>query len=38
MMKNPSFEEQNIIKGIRYLFRLKQEQNYTAIKGIRREV
>ena len=37
-MRNPSLEEQNIIKGIRNLFRLKREQDYTASKGIRQEV
>ena len=30
-----SLEEENIIKEIRNLFRLKAERNYTAIKDIR---
>ena len=30
-----SLEEENIIKDRRNLFRLKNKQNYTAIKGIR---
>ena len=30
-----SLEEENIIKDIRNLFRLKREQNYTGIKNIR---
>ena len=34
-MERLSLEEENIIKDIRNLFRLKLEQNYTAIKGIR---
>ena len=35
MMENPTPEEENIIKDKRYLFRLKNELNYTAIKDIR---
>ena len=35
MIKNLSPEEENIIKDIRNLFRLKKELNYTAIKDIR---
>ena len=34
MIKNPSPEEENIIKDIRNLFRLKKELNYTAIKDL----
>ena len=34
-MESLSFEEENIIKDIRNLFRLKKEQNYNAIKDIR---
>ena len=34
-MENPRPEEEKIIKGIRNLFRLKKELNYTAIKDIR---
>ena len=34
-MENPRPEEENIINYIRNLFRLKKEQNYTAIKDIR---
>ena len=34
-MENPKPEEENIIKDIRNLFRLKKELNYTAIKDIR---
>ena len=34
-MKNPRPEEENIIKDIKILFRLKIELNYTAIKDIR---
>ena len=34
-MKNLRPEEENIIKDIRNLFRLKIELNYTAIKDIR---
>ena len=34
-MENPTPEEENIIKYIRNLFRLKKELNYTAIKNIR---
>ena len=34
-MESLSLEEENIIKDIRNLFRLKKEQNYTAIKDIR---
>ena len=35
-MKSLSLEEENIIKDIRNLFRLKKELNYTAIKDIRK--
>ena len=35
MTKNPSPEEENIIKDIRNLFRLKKELNYTTIKDTR---
>ena len=31
-MKNPRSEKQKIMKDIRNLYRLKKEQNYTAIK------
>ena len=34
-MRNPRPEEENIIKDIRNLFRLKKELNYTPIKYIR---
>ena len=34
-MEGWSLEEENIIKDIRNLFRLKKEQNYTAVKDIR---
>ena len=34
-MENPKPEEENIIKDIRNLFRLKKELSYTAIKNIR---
>ena len=34
-LKSLSLEEENIIKDIRNLFRLKKELNYTAIKDIR---
>ena len=34
-MESLSLEEENIIKDIRNLFRLKKEQNYTAVKDIR---
>ena len=34
-MENPRPEEENIIKDIRNLFRLKEELNYTAIKDMR---
>ena len=34
-MKNPSSEEEKIIKNIRNLFRLKKELNYPAIKDIK---
>ena len=34
-MESLSFEEENIIKNIRNLFRLKKEQSYTAVKDIR---
>ena len=34
-MENPRPEEEKIIKNLRNLFRLKEEQNYTAINDIR---
>ena len=34
-MENPRPEEENIIKDIRNLLRLKKELNYTAVKDIR---
>ena len=34
-MESLSLEEENIIKGIRNLFRLKKELTYTAIKNMR---
>ena len=34
-MEGLSLEEENIIKNIRNLFRLKKGQNYTAVKNIR---
>ena len=34
-MENLRSEEDKIIKGIRSLFRLKRENNYTAVKDIR---
>ena len=34
-MESLSFEEENIIKDKRNLFRLKKELNYSAIKDIR---
>ena len=34
-MKSLSLEEENIIKDIKNLFRLRKEQNYAAIKCIR---
>ena len=34
-METLSLEEENIIKDIRNIFRLKKEQNYNAIKDIR---
>ena len=34
-MESLSLEEENMIKGIRNLFRLKKELNHTAIKDIR---
>ena len=33
-MESLSLEKENIIKKIRNLFRLKKEQNYTAVKDI----
>ena len=33
-MKNLSLEEENIVKDVRDLLRLKKELNYTEIKGI----
>ena len=33
-MKNLSLEEENIVKDVRNLLRLKKELNYTEIKGI----
>ena len=35
MMENQRPEEENIIKGIRNLFRLKKELNYNTIKDLR---
>ena len=35
MMENPRPEEENVIKDIRNLSRLKEELNYTAIKDMR---
>ena len=35
-METLGLKEENIIKDIRNLFRLKQELNYTAIKDIRK--
>ena len=35
MMNSPRSEEEKMIKGIRNLFRLERELNYTAIKDIR---
>ena len=35
MIKNLRPEEENILKDIRNLFRLKKKLNYTAIKDIR---
>ena len=32
MMENPRSEEEKVIKDIRNLFRLKKEQNDTAVK------
>ena len=34
-MENPRPEEEKIIKNLRNLFRLKEEQNDTSIKDIR---
>ena len=34
-MESLSLKEENIIKGIENIFRLKKELNYTAIKDIR---
>ena len=34
-MENPRPEEENIIKDVRNLFRLKRELNYAAVKDIR---
>ena len=34
-MEGLSLEEENIIKDTRNLFRLKKEQNYSAVKDIR---
>ena len=34
MMENPRPEEEKIIKDIKDLFRLKEEQNDTAVKDI----
>ena len=36
MMENPRPEEENIIKGIKNLFILENELNYTVIKHIRK--
>ena len=35
MIENPRSKEEKIIKDIKNLFRLKKEQNYTAVKDIR---
>ena len=35
MMESLSLEEENIIKDMRNLFRLKKELNYTVFKDIR---
>ena len=35
MMESLSLEEENIIKDIRNLFRVKKELNYTVVKDIR---
>ena len=35
MIENPRLEEEQIIKGIKNIFRLKKEQNDTEIKDIR---
>ena len=37
MMENPRSEEEKVIKDIRNLFRLKQEQNDTVVKDIRNQ-
>ena len=37
MMVNPRSEEEKVIKDIRNLFRLKQEQNDTVMKDIRNQ-
>ena len=37
MMENPRSEEEKVIKDIRNLFRLKQEQNDTVMKDIRNQ-
>ena len=34
-MESLSLKEENIIKDTRNLFRIKKEQNYTAVKDIR---
>ena len=34
MIENPRAKEENIIKDIRNLFKLKKELNYTSIKDI----
>ena len=35
MIRNPRPEEEKVINGIRNLFRLKKELNYTVVKDIR---
>ena len=35
MIRNPRPEEKKVINGIRNLFRLKKELNYTVVKDIR---
>ena len=35
MIKNQSSQEENIMKDLKKLFKLKKELNYTAIKDVR---
>ena len=35
MIENPTPQEENIMKDLKKIFRLKKELNYTAIKDIR---